>query len=32
MVMNDRAAGQVTATRIGAEPKQKLVTWINTVV
>jgi thioredoxin 1 len=24
--------GQVAATKIGAEPKQKLVSWINTVV
>lgn len=24
--------GQVAATKIGAEPKQKLVNWINTVV
>ena len=24
--------GQVSATKIGAEPKQKLVSWINTVV
>jgi thioredoxin 1 len=24
--------GQVAGTKIGAEPKQKLVTWINTVV
>jgi thioredoxin 1 len=24
--------GQVACTKIGAEPKQKLVTWINTVV
>ncbi|MBN9490997.1 MAG: thioredoxin [Alphaproteobacteria bacterium] len=24
--------GQIAATKIGAEPKQKLVSWINTVV
>ena len=24
--------GQVTATKIGAEPKQKLVNWINTAI
>ena len=24
--------GQVSATKIGAEPKQKVVSWINTVV
>jgi thioredoxin 1 len=24
--------GQVTATKIGAEPKQKLVSWINTAI
>ena len=29
MVFKD---GQVAATKIGAEPKQKLVSWINTVV
>ncbi len=24
--------GQVAATKIGAEPKQKLVSWINTAI